>query len=254
MVSKIKWRHLIALVIVAGILISMGFFAPRANATPSLGINTNDTIIDPNWGDPQYTKSTNDPGIDDKNEIQYAWIQSAPNMFYFRVQTFAGPAVDDEYSATAFLDCDQDGSLDTHPVDRRIMYDPVADAVLLFDEDNFYMGAACTEACETGERVANPNINNLEWLYDMSILGPEYIPDTCRDKVNIVFKVVKTNFLIVLSETDPIPWDIPTVVELDTLQARSQADSSPALVLGLSLVAITAIAGIIYYQRPKRRS
>ena len=149
-------------------------------------------------------------------------------MLYFRVQTFSGPAVDVDYSATAYLDCDQDGSLDTHPVDRRIMYDPTADAVLLFDEDNFYMGAACTEDCETGERVADPDYLDLEWMYDMSILGPEYIPDTCRDKVNIVFKIVKTNFLIVQSETDPINnWDIPTVVEINNFQVENRT-SFPA--------------------------
>jgi hypothetical protein len=249
MVLTDRWRLLIALVLMIGFLLSLGSITPLASASPSLGIDTNDTIIDPKWGQPLYTKATNDPGIEDKGEIQYAWIQSAPNMLYFRVQTFSGPAVDVDYSATAYLDCDQDGSLDTHPVDRRIMYDPTADAVLLFDEDNFYMGSACTEDCETGERVAVPDDNNLEWMYDMSILGPEYISDTCRDKVNIVFKIVKTNFLIVQSETDPIiNWDVPTVIELNRFQADTRAAFPTELIFIMGMTAVIT-AGMFLIKR-----
>lgn len=249
MLPSNRWRFLFATILTIGLLLSLGSITPLASASPSTGINTNDTIIDPNWGAPLYTKATNDPGIEDKGEIQYAWIQSAPNMFYFRVQTFAAPGVDVDYSATAYLDCDQDGSLDTHPVDRRIMYDPTADAVLLFDEDNFYMGSACTEDCETGERVAAPDDNNLEWMYDMSILGPEYIPDTCRDKVNIVFKIVKTNFLIVQSETDPINnWDVPTVVEINNFQVENRTSFPGALLLIMGVTAFIA-SGMIFIKR-----
>jgi hypothetical protein len=129
------------------------------------------------------------------------------------------------------------------------MYDPTADAVLLFDEDNFYMGSACTEDCETGERVAVPDDNNLEWMYDMSILGPEYIPDTCRDKVNIVFKIVKTNFLIVQSETDPIiNWDVPTVVELNQFQADNDAAFPTELIYIMGITAVIT-AGMLYIKR-----
>ncbi len=232
-------------VLIIGILVMLvitGMISNRAGATASPPINTNNQALDTNWGSPFYTSPFNDDTIDDVNEVYKAWVQSTSNILYFRLQTYLGPAVSNGNSAVAALDCDRNGNFDENEPDRRIIYDPAADEVYLYDGTNAYRGTVCT-SCTTGERPTDFD-ENIEWMFEWDATNPplEVFPADCRDEVNIKIATANNSTKTAISQSSVVSWNIPAVIELKQLQASSSEKIS---LFPLALIALGIVSGLV---------
>ena len=238
---------MVILPFVIGLMVTVVVFA-----TPSPVINTNDGVIDPNWGAPLFTQTC--PAVPTTNDISNAWIQSNSNEIYFSLQTCVGPAIGGTHYAAALMDCDMNGSVNT-TTDRWILYQPVNDYQDLRDGNKTTIASQCTGAigtpCEYGERIND----TLEWRVDYSILSTDpasALPAGCRGQINIAFGVVNVNTGTLITQTTLKGFNVPTVVHMKEIKASSQPGET-LLVVGLVGVILAAGLGAVVILRRKNR-
>lgn len=233
-------------ILIIGLLLMLvftGMINNQAGATASPPINTDNGTLDTNWGSPFYTSGFNDDTIDDVNEVYKAWVQSTSNVLYFRLQTYAGPAVSNGNSAAAALDCDRNGNFDENEPDRRIIYDPASDEVYLYDGTNAYKGTVCSP-CTTGERPSDFD-ENIEWKFEWNAENPplDIFPAECRDEVNIKIATANNSTKTAISQSSVVSWNIPAVVDLRQLSASGSDGISP---LPFALVGLGIVGGLAF--------
>ena len=134
-------------------------------------IDTDDDDIDPNWGTPVYTDATNDSGVEDQDEIRYAWYAYDGDNIYFRMESWASGNIlsSSGYKrAIGALDCNRDGDFEDAE-DRAIVVksDSNPDNVFIYDGTMTQLGGTDDDA------HVDKDGNNLEWRIDLNLIPPE---------------------------------------------------------------------------------
>jgi hypothetical protein len=238
-------------IIACGLLITGVVMA----APPATPINTSDGIVDPQWNAPIYTSSSNRSDVTDTLEIKNAWVMSDDKQLYFRIQTYAAPALISGYGVVAAIDCNQDGATNTR-ADRLITWEISNDALAYRYGDTFEaVGLYCVVGfpCPYGERVNNPEDDNVEWRGDYSVipLDVESFPADCRDNISISLAIANMTSGTTMDYTPLYPWNVPTNVEVKNIKASSRPDFTPSTVWVISF-ALAAVLGAVLIFRWRR--
>ena len=223
----------------------------------AITINTNDGNVDTNWIPPLYVDTDNNPALDDDKEIKSAWIGSdgngaSANNIYFRIETYSGAAISNNYAGVAALDCNQSGSTADGNPDRRILYNTQYDFVSLRFPNNGYAGSQCDGSppsnppCNDGERTTTPTNANVEWvLSNISALpsgNDETFPADCRDQIDLSFAIANATSGAVYDQTPIISgFNIPTVVDMTELSSGNNPSYSSWIIGVFGLVAASAL-------------
>ena len=166
-------------------------------------IDTDDDYIDTNWTavSPAYEDTTNDAGIDDRDEIKIAKYTFDGDAIYFLMESWHGGDIlsSNSMRAIAALDCNNDGDFDdpdssTVKGDRLIIrYD--YDQVMVYDGSGSNLVAVNPDWGETDG-------NQTEWKVPLKTLYPE-----CRGSqspIPLAFSIVKVenNTSTIISQSD----------------------------------------------------
>jgi hypothetical protein len=211
-------------------------------------INTNDGLVDPNWGAPMFSASS--PITNDDLDIKQAWMRNNDSNLFFHIETWVAPAVPAGFAAVAVLDCNSNGS-DTDSVDRKIVYNPNTQEYLeIYDGSNIWMGTICNSDanCDEGERVSSSN-GHLEWKYPYST-DPNF-PTDCKNDIKIAWATVNAANKVAYMVTPYFGYDVPTTIELEKLQAVSGSQLSKPLLALLGISLVFGVSGIILMLRNK---
>ena len=160
-------RHTLPLLIALLILFATALIALADWTT----IDTDDDSIDPNWGTPVYTASSNDPNINDQDEIHYAWYAYDGDNIYFRMESWAGGNIlanTANQRGVGALDCNRDGDFDDTE-DRAIV---VTNASTV-DNVGIYDGTMDQVGGTDDDAHTDKDGNNIEWRIDLNLLPPE---------------------------------------------------------------------------------
>lgn len=168
-------RRLLRLLIVGGV-VAIGLALASAAFAGWTSINLGSSSIDATWGTADFTDATNNGPINDRDEIQMAWVRYDGTNIYFRVQTWAGQILSNTTSnrLVGALDCNQDGDFTDAIVngpdgDRLIVFDPRDNSVVMYD-------GAFTGAFVVSGDYADPPYtsatNSIEWGVPLYLLYP----------------------------------------------------------------------------------
>ncbi|MCU0507986.1 MAG: GEVED domain-containing protein [Anaerolineae bacterium] len=149
-------------------------------------INLTNGGIDGTWGTQNYSEPTNDAGINDRDDIRYAWVRYDGSNIYFRIQTWTGPVLSNtNYRAVGAIDCNHDGDFND-PVSG-----PDGDRLIIYAPDNtvniygYTSGGSLTFVGPVTGDWSDPTrasvTTNIEWGVPLSLLPP-----TCRASVSPV--------------------------------------------------------------------
>jgi hypothetical protein len=137
------------------------------------------------WGAASYSEPTNDPGINDRDDIKNAWVRYDGTNIYFRIETWAGPVLsNDNYRAVGAIDCNGNGEFDDPLVNG-----PDGDRLIAYAPDNsvtiyaYNTSGALTGVGPVSGDFSDPTrasvSTNIEWGVPLYLLYPE-----CRGSVN----------------------------------------------------------------------
>ncbi len=242
-VQKVLW--IVLLILAAGLVFPVSVLAAHYI------INTNDTIVDPQWQDVNTTivdpKDADDPGYD----ILQGWVTTddTGRYMYFRVSTDARFPTNlyDSYIA-ARIDCS--GDLD---------YDDPEDVSVLFFNDGLPGGDDTYEcqgndfSCTNGdftngetfaEEIETGATHDYEWMADTQNGNVDW--SACSQNAQIFFETVDYAGEGRIKDITGKVWmDVPTALTLKGFDAR--ANSRP--ILWVSLAVVMAIACAAYKVR-----
>ncbi len=158
-------------------------------------IDTDDFAIDPNWASvtPVYIAASNDPGIDDKNEIKQAWYVYDGSYVSFRIDVQHSNIFlsDNNKRAIASLDCNQNGNFR----DGDVPGGPYGDrAIILYPWERVDLTDGTghvTIYSSSLDELGDIDAGSGEWKMEIKRLYPE-----CRglkEGIPLIFTIIDKN-------------------------------------------------------------
>jgi hypothetical protein len=249
-------------------------------------IDTNNTTDDWATAVPFQTDASGDvndgcSGYSGKDDIIQTFVATGPSdpptHIWFGVKTAAASAISDQYhQVSAYIDCGPDGAPPDGPEvnDAVIIYRGPADQVVY--GDGFWGGGGndrptpyyiiTTQYPQNGPEGERPDdaIDKVEWgmpFSDFDVIKeplPEYDPNCgSGSEARVKFYTFKVtafgSYDCGYDETDWAGFDIPTVVELNSLSAQSNSAGVDRLTISAAaLLGAAAVAGLGFMLIHKR--
>jgi hypothetical protein len=218
-------------------------------------INTNDTIVDPNWAGATPVRTDGDDFADNNYDLNQVWMTSDPtnSAFFFRVNLISGGRLPADYSSfEARLDCNMNGSF-TDAVDVVVYYAINAGLEELVEcQGNDYPmcdmstepNHSDTNSALFGEEINSSGIYNYEWRADVTNGTTNW--SACLGNIKVQFASLN-QYQQLQDSTVWQTYNTPTAVELSQL-TTTQSGVSPLAVLAGGFLAIMGL-GVISTRR-----
>lgn len=192
----------------SGVILLMLIAAPIVSAG-WITINTDDGLVDSQWGTPVYTSTCSNGSLADGLEIRNAWRVNDGTALYFRIETCGTATSYTNIRLGAGIDCNNDGDV-VDPIsgggatgDRKAIFWISADQVWLVDGAN-------NQVIQMPDNSYSERITtNFEWRLPLSYLYPACRGSTSPIGLALATVQISGGTPQTKDQTALTPWNIP---------------------------------------------